>query len=106
MRSIPLGTLYCLAVDARDRVVGLVVELAVALDTEEHEGWKDQQHQHEEQQAVVGADELEHGRVKPSRQAPRTSDRGRSKRPHRVGHGILAVAMVGADGLEPPTYAL
>ena len=82
---------------------------AVALDAEEDERRENKQHQHELQHARVSAKEIEHGRAQTARKANRGS-------PFVEEAGILAERlrpaagrghrMVGAEGLEPPTYAL
>ena len=83
-------------------------EAAVALDAEEDERRKDEQHEHELQRARVTAEEIEHRSAQMARKANRSS-------PFVEEAGILAercaaaaarARVVGAEGLEPPTYAL
>ncbi len=51
------------AVDRGHRLLVAALHAAVALDAEEHERRKHQQHEHELQDAGVTAEEIEHGRV-------------------------------------------
>ena len=76
-RGVELGLRDRLAGDLRDRLLVAAGEAAVALDAEEDERRKDQQHQHELQDAGVAAEEIEHrsGQMQERRTAVRLSSK-------------------------------
>src|SRR5262249_42153533 len=132
--GVPFALRDALAVHLRHAFMPLG-EAAVPLDAEDHEGREDQQQQHELQQARMGADEIEHGKPlngnapahvkKANRSSPFSWDRSCSwghlqlyQQPALPDEDVILSKhvgcsvdpwvgwVVGADGIEPPTYAL
>gem|GEM_PF-5385047 len=67
------------------------IESFVPIDAEEYERWEDENDQQNLHDLFVIADEIEHGLIELKKEKANT---------------VRLNGLVGADGLEPPTYAV
>ena len=107
MGLLPLGLGDVMPVHRGHRL-GLLVEPGVPLDAEQHEGRDDENQQEAHEELLVIANGLEHA-VNILLLTEGTDDRCRpdARKNNKKGEPVFAFcALVGADGVEPPTYAL
>ena len=99
VRVVPLHLRDGVAVHRGD-LARAFVEARVITHTEQHEGRDDQKEQHPHDELGVPADEFEHARDS-------SCSRSRNEKGEPgFAFAVIGRDLVGADGVEPPTYAL